>query len=97
VSYLEAEAAVVALRDLDEEVVLPLEGGAAKCDAAGMRLPPETVEQAQQLVLDAAVRGMLLAHQARQAWCVVNGAIYAWNAFLPRLAQQRCAHTSSVV
>jgi hypothetical protein len=87
------------LKELEEEAVLPLAGGAHEMDEVypGLRMPPQTVEQAQLLIQSALVRGMQLAHECKQPWCVLNGAIYAWNIFLPCIVQRRCATLYSLL
>lgn len=71
---------------------MPLSGGEPVMDetCAGLRKPLETDEQAQALIGSALARGMQLAHACHEPWCVLNGAIYAWNIFLPYIVQRRC-------
>ena len=89
ISYIEAEAAVAALQAVGEDVVPPLEGGQPSTDTTGVRIPPDSLEQAQALVGAALERGMQLAHECHQPWAVRNGAIYAWNAYLPIMIRNR--------
>jgi hypothetical protein len=93
-SYIEAEASVLALKDSHQPVVGHKSSVASEAHVdpdSGVRLPPQSSHQLQQLVVTAIVTGMKLAHSCQHFWAVVNGGVYAWNAFLPIFRTGRCA------
>ncbi|KAK9813259.1 hypothetical protein WJX72_011566 [[Myrmecia] bisecta] len=91
VSYLEAEAAILALRKLEmEEVVPPVQPAPADmAPDTGVRLPSQFDDQLQGLVPQALLLGMKLGAAAKASWLVINGAVRVWNVYLPILLAQR--------
>jgi hypothetical protein len=91
-SYLEAEASVLALKKSSQPLVFPMASDDHEpCidPDTNLRLPPQSHHQLQRLVVAAISTGMRLAHACQQAWAVVNGGVYAWNAFLPSIRAGR--------
>lgn len=93
--YLEAEAAVLSLKNMSEDVVMPFQVAPLPTDAeTGVRTAPKTPDQLQALVKHALVAGMQRGLECNRSWAVVNGAVHAWNTFLPVIRAGRCALSS---
>ncbi|KAF8063688.1 CFAP46 [Scenedesmus sp. PABB004] len=67
--------------------------GAAELGGDGVRLPSATDEQLQRLLIEDLLLGMRLGGQP---WVSMNGALAAWNAYLPLLQRQRHAELAGV-
>jgi hypothetical protein len=76
---------------------MPFQVTALPTDAeTGVRTAPKTPEQLQALFKHALVAGMQCALECRRSWAVVNGAVHAWNTFLPVLRAGRCVLSSTL-
>lgn len=89
VQYLEVQACLATLASARQEVVPPLQASPATVGEDGVRLPPTTAEQLQQLVGQGLTTCMSLALSAGEPWLVHNAAAVAWNAHLPVLRAGR--------
>lgn len=88
-SYIEAHSCAYSLEALGREVTAPLQEVELPVGDNGVRLPVLGEDQLQTLLCAAVVRGMTLGVAAKEPWVVQNGAILAWNAFLPLLQNSR--------
>ena len=95
-SFLEAEAAVLALKVMGADTAYPSQDvEIVKDSSSGVRLAPVGTQQLQALVKTAVLFGMRKGHECKRSWAVINGAVHAWNAYLPILRSNRCFLFSS--
>ncbi|GFR51753.1 hypothetical protein Agub_g14204, partial [Astrephomene gubernaculifera] len=90
-SYLEAEAAISELRQQHLDLTPPPQPAPPPLDAEGVRQPPASPQQLQELVVMATVSAMRGAASVSEPWLTINGAVQLYNAALPCMQQHRYA------
>ncbi|GLC40394.1 Cilia- and flagella-associated protein 46, partial [Pleodorina starrii] len=90
-SYLEAEAAISALKRQRSELTPPTRPEPPPLDDEGVRMTPTTPRQMRELVMMATVSAMRGAASVSEPWLTINAAVQLYNAALPCMQQHRYA------
>ncbi|GLI64300.1 hypothetical protein VaNZ11_007525, partial [Volvox africanus] len=90
-SYLEAEAAISALKRQRADMVPPAKPEPPPVDEEGVRMQATSPRQLRELVMMATVSAMRGAASVSEPWLNINAAVQLYNAALPAMQQHRYA------